>query len=370
MLSNWHECKNILCIRPDNMGDLIMTGPALRALKNSFNAKITVLTSTMAASIAKSMPEIDEVMVCDLPWVKTNSVVDTGIFNHTIAQIAQQRFDAAVIFTVFSQNPLPTVMLAYLAGIPRRLAYCRENPYQLLTDWVPDKEPYSLIKHQVQRDLDLVAAIGAYTCNDCLSLKTEEEIIPSVQNKLQQKGVDMTKPWLILHPGVSEIKRQYPEEKWIAAGKRIIGELGYQVVITGSNGEAELTERLQHGIGKDSFAAGGLFNLDEFIVLIKLARVAVSVNTGTVHIAAAVGTPVVVLYALTNPQHTPWKALHALLPFSIDQSLKSKNEVIRYVNEQLYGQHVPLPDDNDILISVKQLLIDTELIHEAGAIQS
>jgi lipopolysaccharide heptosyltransferase II len=360
MLSNWHECKNILCIRPDNMGDLIMTGPALRALKGSFNAKITVLTSTMAAGIASSMPEIDEVMICDLPWVKTDSVVDASIFTNVIEQIKQRQFDAAVIFTVYSQNPLPTVMLAFLAGIPRRLAYCRENPYQLLTDWVPEKEPYLLIKHQVQRDLDLVARVGADTCDDRLFLKTKESITRNVQNKIRKKGVDMAKPWLILHPGVSEIKRQYPEEKWIAAGKRITGELGYQVVITGSGGEAELTGRIQDGIGKGSYATGGIFNLDEFIALIKLAPVAVSVNTGTVHIAAAVGTPVLVLYALTNPQHTPWKAPHLLLPFSVDQLLKSKNEVIRYVNEHLYAQHVPFPDDEDIMLSVKRLLTNTK----------
>jgi hypothetical protein len=61
-------------------------------------------------------------------------------------------------------------MLAYLAGIPKRLAYCRENPYQLLTDWVPDQEPYTFIKHQVRRDLDLVAAVGAVTSNDQLQL--------------------------------------------------------------------------------------------------------------------------------------------------------------------------------------------------------
>lgn len=147
-----------MCIRPDNMGDLIMTGPALRALKDTFDAKITVLTSSAAAGIAALMAEIDEVMVCDLPWVKNQSIADTAVFDETVQRIKAKQFDAAVVFTVYSQNPLPTVMLAYLAGIPRRLAYCRENPYQLLTHWVPDKEPYSEIKHQVQRDLDLVSA--------------------------------------------------------------------------------------------------------------------------------------------------------------------------------------------------------------------
>lgn len=155
---NWQGCKNILCIRPDNMGDLIMSGPAIRALKKSFGARITLLTSIMAKGITLMMPEIDEVMVYDVPWVKTAEIEDTKAFYDVIADIKNKNFDAAVVFTVYSQNPQPTAMLAYLAGVPQILAYCRENPYQLINNWVPDKEPYELIKHQVKRDLDLVVA--------------------------------------------------------------------------------------------------------------------------------------------------------------------------------------------------------------------
>src|SRR4051794_3142508 len=103
MANNWHECKNILCIRPDNMGDLIMTGPALRALKESFGCKVTVLTSSMAASIATLMPEIDDVMIFDVPWVKSNFNADTERFNEIVSAIREKQFDAAVIFTVYSQ---------------------------------------------------------------------------------------------------------------------------------------------------------------------------------------------------------------------------------------------------------------------------
>mgnify|MGYP003350186482 CR=1 FL=1 len=68
------------------------------------------------------------------------------------------RASAAVIFTVYSQNPLPAALFATWAGIPLRLAYCRENPYALLTDWVPEPEPESFIRHEVQRQIDLVGA--------------------------------------------------------------------------------------------------------------------------------------------------------------------------------------------------------------------
>ena len=148
-MTDWSNCRNILCIRPDNMGDLLMSGPAIRAIKASFETKITVLTSSMATAIAALMPEIDEVMVFDVPWVKTQEAANKEAVAQIVSRLAEKKFDAAVIFTVFSQNPLPSAMLAYLAGIPKVLAYCRENPYGLLSDWVPDEEPYALIRHQV-----------------------------------------------------------------------------------------------------------------------------------------------------------------------------------------------------------------------------
>ncbi|WP_432710993.1 glycosyltransferase family 9 protein, partial [Pedobacter sp.] len=75
----------------------------------------------------------------------------------------------------------------------------------------------------------------------------------------------------------------------------------------------------------------------------------ISVNTGAVHLAAAVQTPVVVLYAQTNPQHVPWLVSNRVLPYSVPDHLKSRNEVLRWVNEQLYTTVIPYPEVDDIL---------------------
>jgi lipopolysaccharide heptosyltransferase II len=352
---NWKACKNILCIRPDNMGDLIMSAPAIRALKESFGAKITMLTSSMAEGIAKHIPEIDDAIIFDLPWVKTAETPDVSSFNKVVEIIKSRNFDAAVIFTVFSQNPLPTAMLAYLAGVPRVLAYCRENPYHLLTDWVPDKEPYTYINHQVKRDLNLVASIGATTINESLSLFVDESLWESVKLKLDDAGFNLDKPWLILHPGVSEKKREYPIELWAEAGKQLIKN-GFQLLITGSSAEKNLTDELQRKIGTGSFSVAGLFNLNEFICLVKHAPLMVSVNTGTIHIASAVGTRIVVLYAQTNPQHTPWNVPNRVLEFPVNANLQSKNEVIRHLHETVYSTTIPMPTANDVVAAVNDLL--------------
>jgi ADP-heptose:LPS heptosyltransferase len=343
-----------------------MSGPAIRALKESFGAKITVLTSSMAAGIAKQMAEIDEVIVFDMPWVKTDAVTNSQVFNATVENIKKRKFDAAIVFTVYSQNPLPAVMLAYLAGIPNRLAYCRENPYQLLTNWVPDPEPYEVIKHQVERDLDLVASVGAVTQNRQLHLSPNNEIWTVVEQKLGRTGIDTGKKWMLLHAGVSEEKRQYPIDKWIETGKSIVNDLGYQLVLTGSASEESLTQKLQDGIGTGSFSTGGLFSLEEFILLISRSPLILSVNTGTIHIAASVGTPVVVLYALTNPQHTPWGVPNFVFPFTISPSLQSKNEVIKFVNDRLYDEPVEMPTVMEITKAIKKLMSPAYQKHITG----
>jgi lipopolysaccharide heptosyltransferase II len=353
---SWHYCKNILCVRPDNMGDLIMTAPAIRALKETFSAKITILTSSMAQGIVKHIPEIDDAIIYDLPWVKSEIPPDPESFNEVISIIKEKKFDAAVIFTVYSQNPLPTAILAYLAGIPKVLAYCRENPYHLITEWVPDKEPYQNIKHQVRRDLDLVACVNAVTKNESLNLTVDEDLWSAISNKLTDEGININKPWLILHAGVSERKREYPIKKWAEVAKRLIADKGYQILLTGSETEKHLTDDLQEKIGEGSFSVAGILNLDEFICLVKHAPVTLSVNTSTVHIAAAVGTPVVVLYAQTNPQHTPWGTPHKVLPYPVPAYLRSKNEVVAYVNKTLYSVPMNLPDADDIVNAVNSLL--------------
>jgi lipopolysaccharide heptosyltransferase II len=338
------------------MGDLIMSGPAIRALKETFNAKITVLTSSMGKAVVKLMPEIDEAIIFDTPWVKTEKIATDDHIYRVVKAIKRRRFDAAVVFSVYSQNPLPNAMLAYMAGIPRALAYCRENPYGLLTNWVPDKEPYSFIKHQVRRDLDLVKTIGAVPSCEGLCLSIDHDLKKIVYQKLTQAGVLTDQPWLILHPGVSEVKRQYPVEGWIDTGKQLINEMGYQVLLTGSASERQLTSQIQIGIGERSFSVAGLFDIEQFSCLVKNSPTMISVNTGSVHIAAAMGTPVVVLYAQTNPQHTPWGVSCRVLQFPVAEELCSKNEVIRFVNNKIYDQPIEMPGPKQIVNAVKELL--------------
>jgi lipopolysaccharide heptosyltransferase II len=355
-MTGWNNCKNILCIRADNMGDLLMSSPAIRALKNTFNCKITLLTSTMGNVIAPFIEEIDETIVSNLPWIKTKNPINEKEIFGLINRIKSYQFDAAVIFTVYSQNPLPAAMLAYMAAIPRRLAYCRENPYQLLTDWIVEKEPFSFIQHQVNRDLNLVKMVNAEPETEKLKINVSEKAKSNALKKLKKLGVNFQQNWLILHPGVSETKREYPKEEWIKIGKLLTADLGSQLLITGSESEKELCDNIANEIGSSSFSLAGALIIEEFIALIDQTRLVISVNTGTVHIAAATQTPIIVLYALSNPQHTPWKVASKVLYFSVKEDLRSKNEVVNFVTQKIMDKKMDYPSPIVILKEAKKLL--------------
>jgi ADP-heptose:LPS heptosyltransferase len=355
-MNSWNACKHILCIRADNMGDIIMSAPAIRALKETFNCRITLLTSSMGKPIVPSLPEIDEVLVYNVPWVKAGKTLSPDACVELVNEIKRPNFDAAVILTAYSQSALPAAMLAYMAGIPLRLAYCRENPYELLTHWVPDKEPYSVILHQVQRDLQLVQSVGAYTANDRLWLKFNSSALETALVKLVKQEVDVQRSWIIVHTGVSEKKREYPVEQWIETVKLLQQHFNVPILLTGAESEKAQAQHIQQATGKNVYVAAGLFTIEEFIAVVHAAQLVISVNTATVHIAAATGTPLVVLYALTNPQHTPWKTRSKVLPFPVQEQLKSKNEIIGYVSNKLFAQPVSMPEPSEILQAALQIL--------------
>lgn len=311
----WKEAKNILCIRLDRLGDVLMTSPAIRALKESRpGRKVTLLTSPHGAKAAALIPEIDCVIVYEAPWMKTtakrrNSRADLLM----AAKLKGAGFDAAVIFTVYSQSPLPPAFLCYLADIPLRLAHCRENPYQLLTDWVPDSGKYDHGRHEVRRQLDLVKTIGCTTKDERLSLHVSDDCERSLCNRMKTAGIDLDRPWIVIHPGASAASRRYPAESYAAAAQILVETLGLQVIFTGSSKEQQLVKSIQNGMTAASISLAGKLDLGELAALLRLSPLLISNNTGPVHMAAAVGAPVVDLYALTNPQHTPWMTPNRIL---------------------------------------------------------
>ncbi|MDQ4075780.1 MAG: lipopolysaccharide heptosyltransferase II [Chloroflexota bacterium] len=304
----WNQAKKLLCVRLDTIGDVMMTTPAIRALKESGPGRhITLLTSSPGAMVAPYVPEVDNVIVYDAPWINVAAPRKSSQPEVEMAeQLREAGFDAAVIFTVYSQNPLPAAFLCYLADIPLRLAHCHENPYQLLNPWVEDPEPTHFVRHEVRRHLDLVATVGCQIEDERMSFQVPAAARQRIQQLLEGLAVDLASPWVVIHPGATAPSRRYPPEGFAAVADRLVMESNWQVLFTGTSPERELVEEIQSKMNAPSHSLVGCLSLAELGALLEAAPVLISNNSGPVHIAAALGTPIVDLYALTNLQHTPW----------------------------------------------------------------
>ena len=303
----WLGVKRVLAIRLDAAGDVLMTTPALRALQATRPERLTLLTSTSGAAIAELLPEIDDVIVYDAPWMKQGArVTEPSADRAFIDGLRAQRFDGAVIFTVHTQSPLPAATMAYLADIPRRLAHSHENPYELLTDWVPDPETDQPLRHEVRRQLDLLAHVGVEATDDHLSLHVPDVASRSMRARVARLGIDRRDPWIVVHPGATAPARRYPPERFAEVLRRLHVRTGWRIVLTGSRHERRLVDDIRSAADGLGTSLAGQLTTAEMAALIAIAPMLLTNNSLPAHIAAAVGTPVVDLYALTNLQHTPW----------------------------------------------------------------
>jgi lipopolysaccharide heptosyltransferase II len=303
----WAGARNVLGVRLDGMGDVLMTSPALRAIHGDHGQRrLTLLASSAGAKVAHLIPELEDVIVYDAPWMKaTATAADHGNDREMIDVVRRRGFDAAIIFTVYSQNPLPAALLCTLADVPLRLAHCRENAYDLLSDRLPEIEPNQLTRHETRRQLDLVAAVGYTTSDERMSLHVPADAEERAAEALTSLGLAGRSDWVVIHPGATASSRRYPWQSFRAAADELVAR-GLDVVFTGSAGDEHVVENIRRAMQGRSESLAGFLDLPTFAALLARAPVLIGNNSGPVHLAAAVRTPVVDLYALTNPQHTPW----------------------------------------------------------------
>jgi len=318
MTASWNDARRWRAVRLDAMGDVLMTTPALRAIRESGSGReLVLLTSPAGADAARHVPEVDDVIVYESPWMKDTSP-RTGAADdwELIHRLRAGQFDAAVVFTVYSQNPLPAALFAYLAEIPLRAAHCRENPYQLLTDWIAEREPTELIRHESERQLDLVAKLGCRTANPRFSLQINDGDDRFASELLEGYGLLAHRHWILIHPGASASSRRYPIEHFALAADELVERHDLEVLFVAGATEHELVAAIVEAMRQPCRVVGERLDFGKLSAVIRHAPILIANNSGPVNIAAAVGTPVVDLYALTNPQHAPWLVPHRLLTHS------------------------------------------------------
>jgi lipopolysaccharide heptosyltransferase II len=312
----WAQARRVLVVRLDNLGDVLLATPAIHAIRSSLpEAALTLLASPSGAQAGRLNPDLDEVIVHEAPWIDPWQVMplDPGREQEMIETLRERRFDGAVIFTSFRQSPLPAAYLCYLAGIPLRLAASIDGPGSLLTS--RHRHPDRMM-HEVERGLDLVRAVGFTTDEDGLVLRVPAD----ARDWARQWAADtVRRPLVVVHPGCTMPARTYPWDQYAAVIDLLVTELGASIALTGSDAEQDLVERIIARLRPESrqfvHPFAGNLPFGHFCALIEEADLTVTNNTGPMHVAAAIKTPVVALFALTNPpeQWRPWQVAHRLL---------------------------------------------------------
>ena len=318
MEHRWQACRKVLVVRLDNLGDVLLATPAIHALRQFRpDARITLLTSPTGAQVNGVIPDIDDVISYQAPWMDPDRTLalDPSREASTISRLRRQGFDAAIIFTSYHQSSLPAAYLCYLAGIPLRHAASIDGPGSLLTSRHrhPDRP-----MHEVERGLDLVGGLGAESSVDDLVLQplTEDrQVMREFARSLRQAG----RPIVAIHVGSTCPSRAYPPDAFVRVARAVQATFDAELLWTGSRDERDLVDRIRSELGQPGLNLAGHTNLSQLAALIAECDIAITGNTGPMHVSAAVKTPVVALFALTNPPHEwhPWGVPYRLLNRSV-----------------------------------------------------
>lgn len=298
--------RRVLVARLDNLGDVLLSGPAVRAVAAS-GAEVVYLCGPQGRPAAAALPGVTRVVTARAPWIDASPRPATRTsMDHLVEVLAGCRADEAVIFTSFHQSPLPLALLMRMAGIDRIAAISPDYPGSLLD--VRHQVPDDI--HEVQRALSLAGAAGYY-------LPAGDEGRLQV-NTAHARPLPFRLPdgYVVVHAGASVPARTWPQRRFAGLVGALTGA-GHDVVLTGGPDEVALTARLARAAAEPGAVTdlAGRTDFPAAATVIGGAGVVVCGNTGPAHLAAAVGTPVVSIYAPTVPSRRwqPWMTPHILL---------------------------------------------------------
>jgi ADP-heptose:LPS heptosyltransferase len=343
--------RRILVVRPDNVGDVVLLTPALRALRAAApQAHVELLASPAGTAVATMIPELDGVLTVSPSWQQLTAPDDPAAAERELLdRLTAGRFAVMLVFTSFSQSPWPVAHLGLLAGIGTRVVHSREFGGAVATHWVT---PPPDTTHHVDRSLHLLESIGvpvqgrspalrvpaaAYDEADALiadvlgvagSARTINRVDRAAGTAPGPVRIPRTVPrFALLVPGASCPSRRYPADRFGAAAGAIAAQ-GLPVLVAGTATEGDLVAEVVLAAGSPHVRALPAASLPVFTALVARAAVALTNNSGGLHLADAVGTPVVVTYAGTErlgdvaPRSVPSALLQVPTPCSPCRQLR------------------------------------------------
>jgi ADP-heptose:LPS heptosyltransferase len=285
--------RRVLVVRLDSFGDVLVCGPAVRAVAAAPDTDVWMLCGPQGAPAADLLPGLTGSRVFAAPWVTESArPVDQGVVDELIAIVDEIHPDEAIILTSFHQSPLPTALLLRLAGVKKISGASVDHPGTLLDVRLRPGEDLEEDQPEPERALAIVGAAGYELPADDdgrLTVTVHDHRLPAEVAELGR--------YVVVHPGASVPAREWPEEHH-ARLVQLLHEAGVPVVVTGSPGERALTARVAGDVGLD---LGGKTSPEVLAAVLARAEAVVVGNTGPAHLAAAVRTPIVSLFSPVVP---------------------------------------------------------------------
>lgn len=312
----------ILLVRPDHLGDVLLTTPAIAALRAALpDAHLIALVGPWGAEALSNNPHLDEIHLTRFPgMVRTLSPSPAPWAPYTqlireAQRLARWRIDAAIVFR--ADYWWGAAMLA-LAGIPIRVGYDRAPADRALShrdNWPAEPE------HAAQSALRLAAsaasALGASSAaeppwtpaTNPLIFALDEDARAWANAWLERAGLSSGARPLLVHPGAGAAVKLWTVDAWARVVERLASEFGVPVIVAGTRAEANLVNVITQAARSPYPVAA--FDMDvpltRYAALLAAVRMVLGVDSGALHLATAVGTPTVRLFGPTDPAvFGPW----------------------------------------------------------------
>ncbi len=328
-----------LVVRLDSFGDVLLAGPAVRAVA-AHSSHVTMVCGPRGEDAARMLPGVDEVLVWEAPWegFSPPSVEDADVADF-IRRVREGAYDTALILTSFHQSPLPAALLLRMAHVGRIGADSRDHPGRLL-DVRHRRLPG---RHEAEAALDTAAALGFVP-------EPRDDGRLRVLPPPDTVGLTGNGPYVVVHPGASAPARAWSPHR-CAEAVAALADAGHRVIVTGGPAETALTKEVSGTAARD---LGGRTDPRSLAGVLRSADVVVSGNTGPAHLAAAVGTPVVSLFAPVVPAER-WAPYGVSTIVLGDQQAACAGSRARYCPQPGH----PCLDDvtaTDVVLAVQKLL--------------
>ncbi len=290
-----YNYKRILVIRTDRIGDVVLSTPVIKNLRDNFpQSFIAMMVSPYTQDIIQGNPFLDDVIIFDKEE-KDKSPFGALKF---IFFLRKYRFDLAIIL-----HPTNRVhIVSFLAGIPRRVGYSKKTGF-LNTDRVGE-EKYRGEKHELEYNLDLLRVLGIEPREKTLFVPLQRKAEQKVDLFLRKHAVK-NGDLVMVHPGASCPSKIWPPQNFAVVSDKLTERYNSKILIATDKKDRALGEEVAEFMKHRPILALGEFSLSELASILKRAELFISNDSGPVHIAAAVGTPVISIFGRKQPGLSP-----------------------------------------------------------------